>query len=231
MATPSSPPSPLVPPAPGAAPSAEFLADLEEQSRRLEHAEPEEIIRFAVQRYFPKLTMATAFGPEGCVILYYLGKIEPRTHVFNLDTGYQFQETLDLRDRIAQKYGIEVEMKRPETTVEQYEALHGGPLYKTNPEKCCFDRNGQIQFAGTTQLGIYTLEQPRQPPRKFAVNLLDSRESNVAPRQRPASVDGAPLAEKKGGIEGRRETWKWWLAAGLAVMLGEWYIYNRRVYL
>lgn len=140
MATPSLPPNPLAPPAPGVAPSAEFLADLEEQSRRLEHAEPEEIIRFAVQRYFPKLTMATAFGPEGCVILYYLGKIEPRTHVFNLDTGYQFQETLDLRDRIAQKYGIEVEMKRPETTVEQYEALHGGPLYKTNPEKCCFDR-------------------------------------------------------------------------------------------
>jgi hypothetical protein len=28
----------------------------------------------------------------------------------------------------------------------------------------------------------------------------------------------------------RRETWKWLLLAGLAVLLVEWYIYNRRVY-
>jgi phosphoadenosine phosphosulfate reductase len=44
--------------------------------------------------------MATAFGPEGCVILSILAKTEPRVYVFNLDTGYQFKETLELRDRI-----------------------------------------------------------------------------------------------------------------------------------
>lgn len=71
--------------------------------------------------------MATAFGPEGCVILSMLAKIQPRTRIFNLDTGYQFPETLKLRDQIAEKYGIEVELKKPEITVEQYEALHGGP--------------------------------------------------------------------------------------------------------
>ncbi len=31
-------------------------------------------------------------------------------------------------------------MKQPDTTVEQYETLHGGPLYKTKPDQCCFDR-------------------------------------------------------------------------------------------
>ena len=40
----------------------------------------------------------------------------------------------------ARRYGIEVEMKKPATTVEQYEQLHGGPLYRTNPDQCCFDR-------------------------------------------------------------------------------------------
>ena len=39
----------------------------------------------------PSLTMATAFGPEGCVILSMLAKIAPETYVFNLDTGYQFR--------------------------------------------------------------------------------------------------------------------------------------------
>ena len=122
----------------------EFLADLAAESQRLEAATPEEIIRFAVERYFPRLTMATAFGPEGCVILYYLAKIEPRTYVFNLDTGYQFKETLELRDQIAAKYGIQVEMRQPALSVPDYEALNGGPLYKSNPDQCCFDRKVKV---------------------------------------------------------------------------------------
>jgi phosphoadenosine phosphosulfate reductase len=88
--------------------------------------------------------MATAFGPEGCVILHLLAEIEPRVHVFNLDTGYQFAETLELRERILQRYGIAVEMKRPDTTVAEYEALHGGPLHQTNPDQCCLDRKVKV---------------------------------------------------------------------------------------
>jgi phosphoadenosine phosphosulfate reductase len=118
----------------------EELDVLARQSERLEKATPEEIITWAVENYFPKLTMATAFGPEGCVILSMLAKIEPRVYVFNLDTGYQFRETLELRDRIAAKYGIHVEYQRPEQTVEEYEAANGGPVYKTDPDRCCLQR-------------------------------------------------------------------------------------------
>ncbi|MCS7303543.1 MAG: phosphoadenylyl-sulfate reductase [Thermoguttaceae bacterium] len=121
-------------------PSQEELAILAEESRKLEDATPEQIIQWAVDHYFPKLTMATAFGPEGCLMLSMLAKIEPRTYVFNIDTGYQFPETLELRDRIAERYGIVVDLQRPELSVEEYEALHGGPVYKTDPDRCCRDR-------------------------------------------------------------------------------------------
>ena len=121
-------------------PTPELLADLAAASERLEKASPEEIIAWGVERYGQYLTMATAFGPEGCVILAMLAKIAPETYVFNLDTGYQFQETLDLRDRIAEKYGIEVDLLTPDLSVAEYEALHGGPLYRTNPNQCCADR-------------------------------------------------------------------------------------------
>jgi phosphoadenosine phosphosulfate reductase len=121
-------------------PSPELLEELAAASSRLEKATPEEIIAWGVEHYAPYLTMATAFGPEGCVILAMLAKIAPETYVFNLDTGYQFQETLDLRDRIAEKYGIEVDLLTPDLSVAEYEALHGGPLYRTNPNQCCADR-------------------------------------------------------------------------------------------
>lgn len=120
--------------------SVEIPADLEEAALRLHDAGPEEILRWAVERFYPKLTMATAFGAEGCAIIHMLAEIEPRVRIFNLDTGYQFRETLELRDRIAEKYGIEVEMIRPATTVAEYEAIHGGPLYETHPDRCCHDR-------------------------------------------------------------------------------------------
>src|SRR5262245_40366959 len=75
-------------------PTPEGLLELAEESAKMETATPWQILQWAVDNYFPKLTMATAFGPEGCVIIHMLASIEPRVHLFNIDTGYQFKETL-----------------------------------------------------------------------------------------------------------------------------------------
>ena len=124
----------------GLEPTAELLDELAAKNAELETASPQEIIRWANERFERDLTMATAFGPEGMSIMYMLSEIAPHMHVFNLDTGYQFQETLRLREQVRELYGIEVELCRPDLTVEEYEKAHGGPLYKTNPNQCCHDR-------------------------------------------------------------------------------------------
>lgn len=138
-----------------AAATPEMLDWLRKQSDRLESASPREIIAWAVENYQPKLGMATAFGPEGCVIMHFLAEIDPSVYVFNLDTGYQFAETLELRDRIAARYGIEVELRKPELSVAEYEALHGGPLYKTNPDQCCLDRKIKVLRQAATELDAW----------------------------------------------------------------------------
>src|SRR5262245_57025971 len=101
---------------------------------------PENILRWAAQTFGERLTMATAFGAEGCCLIHMLADVAPWVRIFNLDTGYQFPETLELRERIKNRYGIEVEFIRPELTVEEYEAEHGGPLYRIRPDQCCHDR-------------------------------------------------------------------------------------------
>lgn len=123
-----------------AAPTLAVREELARASRSLEAASPAEIIAWGVERFGGRLTMATAFGPEGCLIIHWLAAIAPGTFVFNLETGYQFPETLTLRDRIAARYGIEVSLERPDTSVEDYERAHGGPLYRTEPDRCCGDR-------------------------------------------------------------------------------------------
>jgi phosphoadenosine phosphosulfate reductase len=114
--------------------------DIEAATESLTDKTPQEILRWAVEVFHPRLTMATAFGAEGCCLIHMLAEIEPSVHIFNLETGYQFPETLELRERIKERYGIEVELVRPELTIAEYEAAHGGPLYTNRPDQCCHDR-------------------------------------------------------------------------------------------
>lgn len=114
--------------------------ELADANRQLAGATAQEILAWGVTRFFPRLTMATAFGAEGNCIIHMLAEIEPRVRIFNLETGYQFKETLELRERIKERYGIEVEYVRPELTVAEYEEEHGGPLYNSFSDQCCHDR-------------------------------------------------------------------------------------------
>jgi phosphoadenosine phosphosulfate reductase len=114
--------------------------EIRRAAENLATATPQEILRWAVDRFGSKLTMATAFGAEGCCLIHMLAEIAPEMRIFNLDTGYQFDETLAVRERIKNRYGIEVEYIRPELTVAEYEAEHGGPLYRIRPDQCCHDR-------------------------------------------------------------------------------------------
>ena len=129
--------------------TSELRNELAKQSEALESASPPEILKWATERFAPRFTMATAFGPEGMTIIHMLAEIAPDTPIFNLDTGYQFKETLELRDEVARRYGIEVELKKPELTVAEYEETHGGPLYKTNPNQCCHDRKIKVLHDST----------------------------------------------------------------------------------
>src|SRR6266550_2387787 len=105
--------------------------ELRKLSEGFEKSPPEDILRWAVETYGSDLTMATAFGVEGCVLLAMLSEIPHGrdVRVFNLETGYQFPETLKLRETIRERYGIEVDYVRARESVAEMEARFGGPIY------------------------------------------------------------------------------------------------------
>ncbi|AWM39225.1 Phosphoadenosine phosphosulfate reductase [Gemmata obscuriglobus] len=109
-------------------------------NERLLNATPQDVLRWASDRFSPRLLMATAFGAEGCCLIHMLAEIQPNARIINLETGYQFPETLALRERIKARYGTEVEYIYPEQTVADYEAERGGPLHQLRPDQCCHDR-------------------------------------------------------------------------------------------
>ena len=140
--------------------------ELAAKNQEFQTAQPETIIQWAVDRFQQKLTFATAFGPEGMVILYLLSRLDRPVHCFNLDTGYQFAETLELREQVRQKYGIEVELCRPELTVDEYEKQNG-KLYLTNPGQCCHDRKIKVlqQAIKGRQAWLSAIRRDQSPDR------------------------------------------------------------------
>lgn len=110
-------------------------------SARFETASPVEILRWALASYDEKLTMATAFGAEGCAIVAMLAGLRDETgvaaDVFNLETGYQFPQTLALKTRLEKKYNLPIRFVQSAESVKEMEARFNGPLYKRDPDLCC----------------------------------------------------------------------------------------------
>ena len=119
---------------------AQLKEEIESANDRLESASAQERLQWAIDRFGSRFAFATAFGAEGMVIIHMLAEIDPKAFVFNLETGYQFKETLEMRDRIAERYQLDVKFERPELTVAQYEKLNDGPVHLHDPVRCCRDR-------------------------------------------------------------------------------------------
>ena len=106
---------------------------------------------------------------------------------------------------------------------------------------------GPFIFQQTSKRGVYDVSAGGAVRQRFAVNLFDGAESDV--RLRLAAGEGpmpkdspeADIASLKIGFSevvarpshspARKEMWRWLLGLAIGVLLFEWYIYNRRVYL
>ncbi len=89
---------------------------------------------------------------------------------------------------------------------------------------------GGFIFNQTDQLGVYQFGDNERVERRFAVNLFDLRESDIEPRGE-LLLGHTQVAAKREMNRARQEAWRWLVLAAFAVLLAEWYIYNRRVYI
>ena len=103
----------------------------------LEGAPPEETLGWAVEQYADRLTFATGFGPEGCVLIDLIGRHALPIDIFTLDTGLIFEETRDLWRRLEARYGLRIRGVKPALTVDEQTAVHGGQLWEHAPNHCC----------------------------------------------------------------------------------------------
>lgn len=110
---------------------------LAEAGQTLENSPPLEILRWASNTFGSRLTFATGFGAEGCVLLDLIGRHDLAIDILTLDTGVLFPETYELWRRLEDKYGFTIRGVRPDQTIEQQAAAHGPELWGREPDRCC----------------------------------------------------------------------------------------------
>lgn len=106
-------------------------------ANRLAGAAADEILRWAAERFAPRIVFATAFGPEGLVLLDMITTGHLRIDVFTLDTGLFFPETYSLWRRLEQRYGVRIRAVRPTLDLDEQAREHGPSLWSRDPEGCC----------------------------------------------------------------------------------------------
>ena len=75
----------------------------------LENKPADEILSWSLEKFHPKISLASSFGAEDVVLIDMMSKIRNDFRVFTLDTGRLPQETYDVMDQIRQKYNIKIE--------------------------------------------------------------------------------------------------------------------------
>lgn len=98
---------------------------------------PGEILGWAAERYAPRIALATAFGPESCVLIDVIARERLPISIFTLDTGLLFPETYALWRRLEERYGLQIRSLQPQQSVEQQARAHGDRLWVRDPGRCC----------------------------------------------------------------------------------------------
>jgi len=104
-------------------------AEVREHARALHGASPETILRWAVETFRRRAALTVSFGGGGVVLAHLISGIDRTVPVLFLDTRFHFPETYAFKERFARQYGLNL--------VELHPLADPGPLYRTDPDRCC----------------------------------------------------------------------------------------------
>jgi phosphoadenosine phosphosulfate reductase len=99
----------------------------------IESLSAQEIVRFCLESFPGKVSLACSFQKEESVLLDMLFELEPKARVFAIDTHYLFPETYELWRDVERRYGAKVEVFEGPSR-EVLAANHGEALWETRPD-------------------------------------------------------------------------------------------------
>lgn len=136
----------------------------------------DEVIAWTFERFADqRMIMTTSFGMEGCALVDMYARFDKPLTVVYLDTMFFFPETLELRDRLAERYPLlEFVNRGTALTPQEQAAKYGDELWKSNPDLCCRLRKVDPMYDVMAEADVWITGLRRsQSPTRANLKLVD----------------------------------------------------------
>jgi phosphoadenosine phosphosulfate reductase len=104
--------------------SAPALPDLD-----FEAMSAEEVLRWAYGEFGSRMCLTCSWQRQSSVLVHLVSELRLDVDVVELDTQVLFPETYGTRDRLVERYGLELKSFRPVDPIDR--------LWETDPDRCC----------------------------------------------------------------------------------------------
>ena len=112
--------------------------EIDRLSDEFETKTPQEIIKWAVDTFWPQIVLSSSFQTQSMPLLHMASQIRHDILVFFLDTGYHFWETLIFREQIASDWHLNVLDLYRDTRWDAFARQRTRSLPLDDPNLCCF---------------------------------------------------------------------------------------------
>jgi len=115
--------------------SAPLLPELDFESMTAE-----DVLRWAHAEFGDRLCLTCSWQKQSSVLVHMVSELGLDLPVIELDTHLFFRESYETRDRLVERYGLQLEPPPPLITVAEQHRREGPNLWETDPDRCCHVR-------------------------------------------------------------------------------------------
>ncbi len=86
--------------------------DIKQRNEKFETASPQEILRWAIKTYSPKVGLSSSFGGQSAALLHMAVQIDPKIPILFIDTGFLFKQTLEFVETLKRRFNLNIKTFR-----------------------------------------------------------------------------------------------------------------------
>jgi phosphoadenosine phosphosulfate reductase len=99
----------------------------------------EDVLRWAYEEFGEQLCLSCSWQKQSSVLVHMVSDLGLDVDIVELDTHLFFKETYETRERLVERYGLNLIVPDVLTIAEQHKD-EGPNLWETNPDRCCHIR-------------------------------------------------------------------------------------------
>ena len=124
----------------------------------------EDLLVWAYEQFGDRLCLTCSWQKQSSVLVHMVSELDLPIDVIELDTQLFFRESYETRDRLVERYGLNLIQPQVITVAEQHRQ-EGPNLWERDPDRCCEIRKVQPLLEA---LAPYECVGVRHPPRPVA---------------------------------------------------------------